>query len=748
MPRVYDWDFPLPRTHTGVLLGNGTFGLIVWGEGRRLRLTLGRADFWDHRGGMPWTEEQSYANIRACLEKGDEAGLRRLFESTPSQQGTPARPTVLPVGRFDLDFGPGARLLQARLDLGRGELSVSLRCKGAVHRIAIQLATDKALAWLRLPAALKGIKLETVPAWEYVGGELDQVGFDPPELFDRKNVDKSIGGWVQNRPADPALAVGYRRQGRDLLLATAYASASAGARKNVTGLLERSYSRGYDALQKHNRSWWAEYWSDVPRFELPNPHLRFLYDYGMYKFSGLTAPQGTAATLQGPWIEEYQLPPWSSDYHFNINVQMCYWPAFHGNRLQHLRPLFDMIGSWMPVLRHNARVFLGIEDGVMLPHAVDDRGTCMGGFWTGSVDHGCTAWVAQMMYRYYRYSGDVDFLRHTAYPFMQGAMRVYEEMLESDGDSWTLPLSVSPEYRGAAMDAWGRDASFQLACIHRLCADLLDAAAVLGRRPKKLWRRLLDKVPLACLEGKEGHEQIALWQGTVLEESHRHHSHLAGITPFDTLDLDDPQWRQIVDASLRQWIRLGPGLWSGWCVPWASMIHTRAGNADAAEMWLEIWQRLFTNQGGGTLHDVDFAGFSLMGRGPRDNTPKVREVMQIEAGMSCVAAIQEMLLHVRGGVNYLFVGAPRSWKKVGFSGMRTDGAFLVSARRVDGRVRQVEVESLIGGVFLLANPWGEDVGVQVQRKTLASKTGKGKSYEGGVLSVETQRGEQLTIKPV
>ena len=80
MPGTYDWEFPLPRTHTGMLQGNGRLGLMIWGEGSILRLTLGRADLWDHRGGLPWTQKQSYGNIRDCLEREDEAQLRELFE--------------------------------------------------------------------------------------------------------------------------------------------------------------------------------------------------------------------------------------------------------------------------------------------------------------------------------------------------------------------------------------------------------------------------------------------------------------------------------------------------------------------------------------------------------------------------------------------------------------------------------------------------------------------------------------------
>ncbi|MCU0368253.1 MAG: hypothetical protein MUF39_05435, partial [Cyclobacteriaceae bacterium] len=49
--KVLTWNFPLNRTHTGILLGNGTQGLMVWGKDNQLKITIGRAGFWDHRGG-------------------------------------------------------------------------------------------------------------------------------------------------------------------------------------------------------------------------------------------------------------------------------------------------------------------------------------------------------------------------------------------------------------------------------------------------------------------------------------------------------------------------------------------------------------------------------------------------------------------------------------------------------------------------------------------------------------------------
>jgi hypothetical protein len=728
------WTFPLPRTHTGMLLGNATLGAMVWGEGPVLRVTLGRADCWDHRGGLHWDEKVNYHAIREALEQEDEATLSAIFhrEIPP---GEPKKPSVLPLGRFELNLGKDAQFLSGELDLQKGEIAITY-LRGAEERtLHLTMSMDAPVVACRLADGEKA-RITRVPAWEYVGDHLASISFREPTEFSTKKVS----GWVQPRPADPPVCAAARRDEETVFFTVLYGEDEADAQNEAKTLLKEMADTGYDGIRKAAAKWWKGYWKRVPGIVVPDENLQSLYDYGMYKFAGLTRPEGVAATLQGPWIEEYQMPPWSSDYHFNINVQMCYWPAFHSGLLDHLHPLWDLIFSWWDRLQHNARVFVGIDDGVMLPHAVSDQGVCIGGMWTGSVDHGCTAWVAQMMFRHYRYEPDEAFLREKAYPFMHAAMRVYEEMLDERDGRLYLPVSVSPEYRGGALNAWGVNASFQLACIHRLAEDLQDAAAILGETPRPIWQRIREELPRATLIAEDGHERIALWEGTPLEMSHRHHSHLAGVTPFDVIGFEDPSWREILAWSFAEWIERGPGLWSGWCIPWAGMLHTRAGNADAAVLWLHVWQELFTNEGQGTLHDAGFPGFSLMGAPAVGEPDRSREKMQMDAGMATVAAIQELLVSERRGVVHLFAGAPKRWTEVSFGPVRTIGGFAVSAARAGGQVRSVRIEATAGGTFRLANPW--DGGARVRRGPEGSER-----VAGTVLEIAIGAGEAVEVEP-
>ncbi len=713
MGERYSWVFPVARVHAGILMGNARMGVMVWGSGNTLRLTLGRADLWDHRGGKSWTSEMTYPRIRALLEAKDEEGLRRIFEGGPPPTGAPKNPSIMPVGRFELSFPDHTELTAGTLDVDTGEVLITLRRGGARLKVKLTLSMDADLLHVELPRET-AVRIASVPAWQGSKPYLESISFTPPRLMDDKPA-KTVG-WVQEMPADPPAVALCRREGDGLWITVRHSVAAiANPVQAAAKLLEQAIADGAETLHHQSTQWWKSYWKTVPQIEIPNERLSFIYRYGMYKFAGLTSPRGVAATLQGPWIEDYQVPPWGSDYHFNINVQMCYWPAYQGNKLEHLKPLFEMVWGWRDKLRENARLFAGVEDGLMLPHSVDDRCDTIGGFWSGTVDHACTAWVAKMMFDFWLYGGDDadnTFLRERAMPFMKGAMRVYEAMLEKEkeGEGYVLPVSVSPEYRAAQMNAWGRNASFQVGCIHWLIESLLHAANVLKQTPEPQWLEIQRGLPKACVGKVNGREMIMLWEGTPLEESHRHHSHWAGLYPWDVIDLEDARWKEIVRNTYDWWNRQGMGLWSGWCVPWAAMLHTRVGSAEMTEALLEYWERVFTNEGHGTLHDSNIFKRTL--EAPRKRPPEVPfagkwghgEIMQIEAGMAATAAILDSLVQVRRGVHHLFAGAPAWWRRSAFQKIRTEGGFLVSASLRDGVARAAEIEATRAGVFRLKWP--------------------------------------------
>ncbi len=698
------WTFPLPRTHTGVLVGNGTQGLMIWGQGRTLNVTVGRAGFWDHRGGNEFSARTTYPEVKRLLESKDEAGLRKAFEVPRKSENQPSHPQQLGGGVLVITLPDGFVLQRARLLLAQAEVRIEAAdAKGAVTTLAVGQDPEQEISWITYPKALAGrVKTELRAAWESPGvkAALEKTGVAPPTYWQQDR----ILGFTQSLPEDEALSLLLTQTNDYILLATAMGAHVDRRKKEIVTYLPN--------IEKRNQ-WWRTYWAEVPTIRLPDPVLQEIFDYGLYKQACATPPQGVACALQGPFMEEYQLPPWSNDYHFNINVQMIYTPALATNRSTHLQPLWKLMQEWIPQMKVNGEKFFGRPGALMLPHAVDDRCRVVGTFWTGTIDHACTAWMAYLAWQHFSYTQDQTVLSEIAWPLLAGAFEGFWAMLEEvdsgkDGKSLSLPVSVSPEFRGDQMTAWGRDASFQLAALHKVAQLLPLAAARLGQPIDPRWQDVSTRLPMyTTLEGPWIDEwpsarstRIALWEGQDLIESHRHHSHLASIYPFVTIDPLSDAHQKIVQASINRWVNRGTGMWSGWCIPWASVLHARTGHAEAAVSTLHFWNENFVNEGRGTLHNANKPGISILANPVYnklpDGAPK-NEIMQLDAGFGALSAVLELLVQNRTDGIYVLPQIPDGWKELAFENICTEGAFQVSARVTAGQAVEVKIKSLAGG---------------------------------------------------
>jgi len=714
-PKPIDWHFPLSRPHTGVPLGDGTLGLLVWGE-TALHLTVARAGFWDRRGGSPALDHVTYADVRGRLEADDMPGMRALFAETemvPQQIGG---------GRLVLTMPDGAAPVRGQLDLATGVLTVTFANDATV---TVRVLRGEESVWLE---SNTDFRAELIPAYDLVRAQaMAKRGIAEPA---RWTDGQTGGGFTQTLPQDEPLAVAFRRDGNRLAISTALGDdADAVARTRVSNILAQVLT---------SDDWLTAYWQTIPSLELPDADLQFAYELGCWKQAGLTPPDAPAATLQGAWMEDNQLPPWSNDYHFNINVQLVYGPVYATNRLAHLDPLWALVKGWLPIMRRYGEHFFGRPGALMLPHSVDDQCQVIGGCFHTTIDHACMAWVGEMAWQHYRYSMDLDVVRDLAWPLYVGAFEGFWAMLvpvERDGRrELSLPFSVSPEYTDGTMSGTcGRDASFQFSALRMTADRLIQAAALLGEPVDSRWAEVLTSVPhYTTVPGSEpDRPRIALWEGLEIQMSHRHHAHLAAIWPFQTIDPFAPEHRTIVADSIRYWCELGSGQWTGWCIPWAAQICTRCNQADAAMLWLKWWSYLFVNEGYGTLHNADFPGITAWDDGALyrpdfEKEPDYSwEMMQSDAGMAAVQAILDLLVHARGETLHVLPRLPKGWRELAFDGVRTEGAFLIGATVRNRRVLEIRVTSLAGAPLNLAlpdtGPWwadGERIeGTQVDRPT-------------------------------
>ena len=724
-------EFPLDRIQCGAPLGNSLLGVLVWGGGRKINITFGSNSVWDHRGGLPWSSKINFADIKKALENCDERALRDIFAPPEYPAGTPSRPQVVPLGRLTLQLEEDCELLRYELHLQNSLLDIVYTQGGAEKKITFLLGRKSQKRLVFCGGNIKNICWQD--SWHLSNeraennlNTLQNTLFPEPEHFSVGGVQ----GFCQMLPADPGFALAFRQDADKFTVGFARGDEEIAS---LTALEPVSW----DTLLEENNTFWQNICSRTPELTVDNAILMEMYHFGLYKFISMSDPSGVPAGLQGPWIEDDRFPPWSADYHFNINVQMCYSPALRANLAENLMPLFDMVRSWQEKLRNNAQSFVNVEDGILMPHAVDDRGTCMGGFWTGAIDHACSAWTAQMMFDYCDYTGNMDFLREFVFDFMRGVFNVYRAMMSSDADGkLRLPLSVSPEYRGSKFNAWGANASFQLAAVHRLIRNLCKAAEWLGQQPEPIWLDTAERLPeITVTAGLESEvvdrnlPEIALWENQALEYSHRHHSHLAAIAPFNTIDPEDPRWKEVVEQSRKRWIADGMGHWTGWSTAWAAQLNSHFKQPENAEMLLEIFHKVFTNSGGGTLHDAAFPGFTLYSG--------ANEVMQIDGGMGVVAAIQEMFLYDCCGVLHIGDGIPASWRRAEIENMPAPGGFRISARFSRGRGVFLKITARRAGICR----------IRLDAKRQWPLPHKG-SVENNVWSVALEAGETVLLEEV
>jgi hypothetical protein len=113
----------------------------------------------------------------------------------------------------------------------------------------------------------------------------------------------------------------------------------------------------------------------------------------------------------------------------------------------------------------------------------------------------------------------------------------------------------------------------------------------------------------------------------------------------------------------------------------------------------------------------------------------------LEGNFAFAAAVQEMLLQSHAEIIRVFPAVPAAWKDVSFDSLRTYGAFLVSAKKKDGKVIEIRVTSEKGGKLRLENPFPDG---SYKASGLAADAVRD---VGQVIEADMRPGEQLLLKP-
>ncbi len=465
-----------------------------------------------------------------------------------------------------------------------------------------------------------------------------------------------------------------------------------------------------------------EYWRS--RVSIPqDPYLEDLW-YATYHarrcvLRGGTVPPGLFLPST---VNDYSC--WHGDYHANYNMEAIYWGDLTANHLEQTEAYFDCCDFFADIGRkiakdyyHGRGVFIQLE-GFPMKLADDVAGRIP----LGRMAY-MTGWFMSRYWEYYQYTRDREWLARRGYPFIRDCALFYLDFLQK-APSEGLPEKLRD----------GRYHAFPSICGE---ADLRD--------------------PMKLCDG---------WQVMI----HCRHSLYAAIEASKALGVDEGlrrDWQDRLDnlaggyarpekATDYEWhcTLVNPPEHRRWAFPYAANTNVWDGTLSPRsreESWYEghgtTW-KIGTPRGNGCIPEKTYAEFRR-GLSQWTHPNGLVWAMAIQnygrAGawsetLSVMAPFQEMMLQSWDGAINVFPRWPKA-RDASFEGWRAQGAFIVDAAYLDGRVVRFRVLSEKGEDCVVHGEWkvsGAD-GKAVPTDRDAFGRLRFKTVAGGVYSLTNPR---------
>ncbi len=524
--------------------------------------------------------------------------------------------------------------------------------------------------------------------------------------------------------------------------------------------LDKAVELGYDALRSSHLEDYRELFgrveldlnhdpeADVPTDELLKAYRTGQYDgralevllfqYGRYLLISSSRAGSLPANLQGVWNNS-NTPVWSCDYHFNVNVQMCYWPAYVANLAETAQPLVEYVDSLRPSGRDSAGVFFNVkstdtnpENGWMLT----TRNNPFGLTAINSASYGwgpeMNAWISQNLWEYYEFTQDLDYLREKIYPVIREAAVFWTQALQYDAFSDRLVVTPSYSSEQGSMTA---GCTYSQELVWQLYTDVIQASEVLGVDEDLRATLTKQREQLAPLHiGQNG--TIKEWYNEDApgfnkgDAQHRHISHLVGLYPGKHLTADMPEYLEAAKKVLE--IRGDSG--TGWSRAHKMNLWARALDGDHAYRLLS--SQLERSTYNGTTYDGT-------GGGTYDNLFSAHPPLQMDGNSGATAGISEMLLQSHTGRIVPLAALPAAWPSGSYRGLMARGNFETDAVWEGGNLTELTLHSGSGKDCVVSYP-----GVDGAKVTCDGAPVTVEVTEDGDISFPTVAGKTYRISDI
>lgn len=446
--------------------------------------------------------------------------------------------------------------------------------------------------------------------------------------------------------------------------------------------------------QKH-KTFLEERMKNIRNGESDPELYKIIYDFARYLMLSCSVTAELPMNLQGKW-NCYDEAPWNSDYHYDINLQMCYWIAESAALGECTGVLSDYLIKRMPAARTSAKNIYGCR-GVYFPLADDVWGQCTPESTFYGVWIGAAPWIAQHLWWHYIYTGDKKYLENTAYKFFKEVAEFYEDYLceDSNGVLQIYP-SQSPEnrFKEHERETYGEidgAMDFRVSICKSSAMDIelandafdyaIKSAEILNTDKKsvKIWKNLKARLPKVKISS-DG--RIVEWDSEKRQETeigHRHLSHLYGLYPSEQFTADKGE--DFFNAAVKSlYTRLdNTGIKTGWGEMWAAcMIARTKDNKRFSEHMHRILQNCFTD--------------NLLDLHP-NFYPHIDSdvIFQIDGNFGAAAAVTEAIVSYHDDKLYLLYNLPKGWGNGHMCGVKIPGGHTVNVKWEDSKVTRLEI---------------------------------------------------------
>jgi len=496
------------------------------------------------------------------------------------------------------------------------------------------------------------------------------------------------------------------------------AAMKAGVNKNLTAASHRTYAelraRHISAHQRLFRR------AEISLGPDPNAHiptdqrvqhikdggedihlLPIYFQYGRYMLISSSRPFTLPSNLQGIWNESVD-PPWGSKYTININLEMNYWLAHRANLADCALPLQDLVATMSGPGKITAARYYKAR-GIVAHHNTDiwgDTGPIDGlggGIWAMGA-----AWLSLHLWEQFDYSGDLDSLRHYAYPVLRQNVLFLLDYLVSapEGTPYASLLVTGPSCSPENKYKLPNGKSFNLcmgptmdiAITRAVLTRFVESAKLLGGLDPGLVARAEAALPR--LPGyKITHDgRLQEWPEDFVDQEpgHRHISHLFGLFPDDQITpAKAPELAQAARVTLDKRLAAGGGS-TGWSRSWIINCMARLEDGEAA--YQNVLQ-LFRQSTRHNLFDVC---------GLKENSP-----FQIDGNLGGPTGLIEMLLQSHGGVIRILPALPSAWPNGTFRGLKARGGLEVDLAWQKGKATTAHLRTSKTAQITIASPTGQ-----------------------------------------